>query len=95
VDQLRFEVAVHALSQAEDEHVHDVGPRRHFSLGALYAAALVIALLIAIHHLWIIRRREPAACFRAFLGNHWLGMVMFLGVALDYALRTHRWPHAW
>jgi 4-hydroxybenzoate polyprenyltransferase len=68
---------------------------RHFSLGALYAAALVIALLIAIHHLWIIRRREPAACFRAFLGNHWLGMVMFLGVALDYALRTHRWPHAW
>jgi 4-hydroxybenzoate polyprenyltransferase len=68
---------------------------RHYSLGTVYVAALVIALSIALHHLWIIRGREPAACFRAFLGNHWLGLVVFLGVALDYAWRTHRWPHAW
>jgi len=54
-----------------------------YSLGAIYYAALAIALLIAIHHVWIIRAREPAACFRAFLGNHWLGMSVFLGVALD------------
>ena len=68
---------------------------RHYSLGAVYALALAIAASIALHHLWIIRGREPAACFRAFLGNHWLGMVVFLGVALDYAWRAHHWPRAW
>jgi 4-hydroxybenzoate polyprenyltransferase len=63
--------------------------------GAIYYVGVAIALLIAIHHVWIIRAREPAACFRAFLGNHWLGMSVFLGVALDYAVRAGRWPRAW
>ena len=49
------------------------------ALGAVYFAALVVALAIALHHLRIIRRRDPAACFRAFLGNHWLGMAVFAG----------------
>ena len=61
-------------------------------LGAVYFAALVVALVIALHHLRIIRRRDPAACFRAFLGNHWLGMAVFLGIALDYGLIAGRWP---
>jgi 4-hydroxybenzoate polyprenyltransferase len=65
------------------------------ALGAIYYAGLAIALLIAIHHVRIVRSREPAACFRAFLGNHWLGMAVFLGVALDYAIRAGRWPRAW
>jgi 4-hydroxybenzoate polyprenyltransferase len=65
------------------------------ALGPLYDVALAVALLLALHHLWIIRRRDPAACFRAFLGNHWLGMTVFAGVVLDYALRAGRWPHAW
>jgi 4-hydroxybenzoate polyprenyltransferase len=68
---------------------------RVHALGIPYYAALAIALLIAMHHLWLIRARDPAACFRAFLGNHWLGMVVFLGIALDYAQRAGRWPHAW
>jgi 4-hydroxybenzoate polyprenyltransferase len=68
---------------------------RVHALGALYYAGLVVALLIAIHHLWIIRARDPVACFHAFLGNHWLGMAVFAGVALDYAYRAGRWPHAW
>ena len=65
------------------------------SLGPIYYAALAIALLIATHHLWIIRGRDPAACFRAFLGNHWLGMAVFAGVAVDYAYRARQWPHVW
>jgi 4-hydroxybenzoate polyprenyltransferase len=68
---------------------------RVYGLGAIFDASLAIALVIAIRHVWIIRSRDPAACFRAFLGNHWLGMAVFAGVAIDYALRVHRWPRAW
>ncbi|MBT4081964.1 MAG: 4-hydroxybenzoate octaprenyltransferase, partial [Gammaproteobacteria bacterium] len=34
-------------------------------------------------HQWLIRKREPSGCFRAFLHNHWLGMAIFLGIAVD------------
>jgi 4-hydroxybenzoate polyprenyltransferase len=33
------------------------------------------------------RDRQPGHCFRAFLGNQWVGLVVFLGIALDLALR--------
>ena len=63
------------------------------SLGAVYFAGIAGAALIAVHHVAMIRARDPAACFRAFLGNHWLGMTVFVGIALDYAVRAGRWPH--
>jgi 4-hydroxybenzoate polyprenyltransferase len=68
--------------------------RRH-ALHAVYFGGLAVALAIAVHHVRIIRARDPAACFRAFLGNHWLGMAVFTGIALDYALIAGRWPRAW
>ena len=68
-----------------------VGVRLH--MGAIYGAGLVVALAIAVHHVAIIRGRDRAACFRAFLHNHWLGLAIFAGVALDYAFGRGRWPH--
>jgi 4-hydroxybenzoate polyprenyltransferase len=35
----------------------------------------------------ISRGRERAACFRAFLHNHWVGMAVFVGIAVDFAMR--------
>ncbi|HRN62134.1 MAG TPA: 4-hydroxybenzoate octaprenyltransferase, partial [Luteimonas sp.] len=32
------------------------------------------------------RHRDRAACFRAFLHNHWVGLAIFAGIAIDYAL---------
>ena len=29
---------------------------------------------------WTIRQREPSACFGAFLSNHWVGLIIFLGL---------------
>ena len=48
---------------------------------------------IAVYHLWLIRTRDRARCFRAFLDNHWLGLAVFAGIALDYAIARGRWPH--
>ena len=45
--------------------------------------ALAAAAAQALWHLWLIRRRERAACFLAFRMNHWLGLTVFAGVALS------------
>lgn len=41
---------------------------------------LVCAGLLAVYQQYLIRHREPAACFRAFLNNHWFGCAIFIGV---------------
>jgi len=52
-----------------------------------YYAGLAAAAVMALHHVALIRSRERGACFRAFKLNGWLGLVVFAGVFLDYALR--------
>jgi 4-hydroxybenzoate polyprenyltransferase len=34
----------------------------------------------------LVRHRDREACFRAFLHNHWVGLAIFAGIALDYLL---------
>ncbi len=62
------------------------------ALGSLYHAGLLAALGCALWHWRLIRDRDRARCFRAFLHNHWLGFAVFAGIALDYAVRVHAWP---
>jgi 4-hydroxybenzoate polyprenyltransferase len=52
-----------------------------------FFAGLVAAAAIALWHYTLIRGREREACFRAFRLNHWLGFAVFLGVAVEFALR--------
>jgi 4-hydroxybenzoate polyprenyltransferase len=49
-----------------------------FTLATLFAAALFA------YQQWLIREREPAACFAAFLNNNWFGAIVFLGIAASY-----------
>jgi len=56
-------------------------------LGTYYWAALAVALGLVGYQFAIARTRERAACFRAFLHNHWVGAVVFAGIALDTMLR--------
>lgn len=54
--------------------------------GWLFAAGLVTAGALFGYQQYLIRRREPAACFRAFLNNNYVGIAIFAGVAADYLL---------
>ena len=53
---------------------------------AIYLIALGLALLQALWHGWLIRKRERDGCFKAFRLNHWLGFTVFVGVAVSYGL---------
>ena len=55
-------------------------------LGGLYDLGLAVAAGLAVYHQYLIRRRERAACFKAFAHNHWLGLAVFAGIAADYAV---------
>ncbi len=51
-----------------------------------YYAGLLAALGMAGYHLWLIRNRDPRACFRAFLHNAWLGAAIFAGIVVNFLL---------
>lgn len=56
------------------------------SMGMIYFAGLGVAAVIAGYHFTLIRQREPAKCFKAFLHNNWLGLAVFCGIVLDFLL---------
>jgi 4-hydroxybenzoate polyprenyltransferase len=58
-----------------------------FGLGRVYALGLLVAAGLLVYQQYLIRRRVPSACFAAFTNNNWVGMAIFVGIALDYALR--------
>lgn len=54
--------------------------------GVVYQGALAGGAGLFAYHQWLIRTRETGACFRAFLHNHYFGMLVFLGLFGDYLL---------
>lgn len=59
---------------------------QQFALGAAYFLALFATAAMFTWQQYLIRNREPAACFQAFLHNKWVGAVMWAGIATHYAL---------
>jgi 4-hydroxybenzoate polyprenyltransferase len=55
-----------------------------FGLGLYYNASLVVSAALFGYHQYLIRERKADECFRAFLHNNWVGMTIFVGVALNY-----------
>lgn len=56
-----------------------------FELGNFYYLGLATASGLFIYQQWLIRFRARAACFKAFLNNHWVGMAVFVGLVADYS----------
>jgi 4-hydroxybenzoate polyprenyltransferase len=59
-----------------------VGRSMHF--GSWYKAGVAGAGLLFLWQQWLIRRREPAGCLRAFVNNQYVGLVVFVGILLQY-----------
>ena len=54
------------------------------ALGRWYWVGLAVAAALAIRQQVLIRARDPAQCFRAFLNNNLFGLVVFAGILLHY-----------
>jgi 4-hydroxybenzoate polyprenyltransferase len=57
---------------------------RNMQFGNWYYAGVAGAGVLFLWHQWLIRRREPAGCLRAFLNNQYVGLVVFVGILLQY-----------
>ncbi|MGD8560786.1 MAG: 4-hydroxybenzoate octaprenyltransferase [Gammaproteobacteria bacterium] len=53
-------------------------------LGLFYYLGLSAATGLLVYQQYLIRDREPDQCFKAFLNNHWVGLVIFIGLVLHY-----------
>ena len=51
-----------------------------------YFAGLAVAAAIALYHYTLIRERDRANCFKAFLHNNWIGAAIFAGLVTSYWL---------
>jgi 4-hydroxybenzoate polyprenyltransferase len=59
-----------------------VGRDMHF--GRWYEGGVITAGVLFVWQQWLIRKRAPAGCLRAFLNNHYVGLAVFIGVLLQY-----------
>lgn len=59
---------------------------REFSLGLYFNLSLLVAAALFGYQQYLIRSRDRDACFRAFLHNNWVGLAIFVGIALHYRL---------
>ena len=53
-------------------------------LGFWYYGSIALAAMLMAWHQWLARDRQAAGCFRAFLHNHYIGMIIFIGIVLHY-----------
>ncbi|GAA6171405.1 4-hydroxybenzoate octaprenyltransferase [Colwellia sp. KU-HH00111] len=54
------------------------------AFGWPYQLSLVISAGLFSYQQMLISNRERQQCFHAFLHNHWVGMVIFIGIFVEY-----------
>ncbi len=55
-----------------------------YHLNFFYYLSIFIAGMLSGYQQWLIKDGDRGKCFNAFLNNHWLGFVIFLGIVLSY-----------
>jgi 4-hydroxybenzoate polyprenyltransferase len=94
-DDLRIGVKSSAILFADMDKLL-IGSMQLMMLGALvlvghsmhyvrwYQGGVLAAALLFVWQQWLIRKREPAGCLRAFLNNQYVGLAVFIGILLQY-----------
>lgn len=59
-----------------------------YRLGSIYFLGLLAATALVSYQYTLIYRRDRQGCFKAFLNNNWVGLAIFLGLALDRQFPT-------
>lgn len=54
----------------------------HFNV--YYHVGCLAALFLIVYQITLIKTREPKNCFAAFKNNNWVGLVIFLGLVVNY-----------
>ncbi len=57
-------------------------------LGWIYYVGLIIASLSFVYQHLLIKHRLPDRCFEAFLNNNYFGMIVFIGIFIDYWINS-------
>jgi 4-hydroxybenzoate polyprenyltransferase len=57
---------------------------QQLGLGMAFYLGLAVAVALGVYQQFLIRQRQPAQCFKAFLNNNWLGAAVFAGLVLSY-----------
>ena len=52
-----------------------------------YFAALGFAAVFFAYQQYLVKDRFRILCFNAFVNNHWVGLVIFIGILLSYGYR--------
>jgi 4-hydroxybenzoate polyprenyltransferase len=60
---------------------------QHAALGWPYWTSLLACAGLFGYQLWLIRERARDACLTAFRHNNWLGLTVWIGIALALAVR--------
>jgi len=59
-----------------------------FGMSTPYYIAVAIAAGLFAWQQYLIRNRDRQACFRAFLNNNWVGLVLLAGIVAHYQLNS-------
>ena len=57
---------------------------RLLGFGKFYFTGLAAALGLVLWQYQLIKKRAKADCFKAFLANNWIGLVIFMGFVAQY-----------
>lgn len=55
--------------------------------GKYYFTGLAVAFALVCWQYVLIKSRDKSRCFKAFLHNNWIGLVLFIGLAAEYYFR--------
>ena len=54
------------------------------SLNIIYYFSIIFGGCLFLYQSYLIKDREPKKCMQAFLNNNWFGLVLFIGLFINY-----------